>query len=224
MSKVDTTQRCEHKYVIGASGSGKSFHVKSLIERIPRVIIWDADDEYGEVKNIKTVHAPNALLEILDAGAAVVRYVPRSVNYKMLVKQFEFVSLAAFLWGKCVYVAEEIADVTTASKAAGGWGTVLRRGRKRGVHVFAVTQRPAEADKTVFTQVAKIRAGRLDGEGDIARVATNMRVPKEMLSQLGELEYLELDRRTGELIAGKMDKYVTLRKDWNSPLTLTWKV
>jgi hypothetical protein len=122
------------------------------------------------------------------------------------------------VWGDCAYVAEEIADVTTPSKAANGWGTVLRRGRKRGVTIFPVTQRPAEADKTAFTQAAKIRTGRLDGEGDIARVAANMRVSPELVSQLGELEYLELDRRTGELIGGKKERCVTLRKDWNSQL------
>ncbi|RQW61027.1 helicase HerA domain-containing protein [Vibrio viridaestus] len=224
MSKVDTTLRCEHKYVIGASGSGKSYHVKELIKALRRVLIWDADDEYGEVPNVIKVQTPSELMALIESEQdAIIRYVPNSLTPKLVEKQFDFVSLAAFVWGNCAYVAEEIADVTTPAKAVGGWGKVLRRGRKRGVTVFPVTQRPAEADKTVFTQVAKIRAGRLDGEGDIARVANNMRVPKEMLSQLGELEYIELDRRTGQLIAGKKQRYVTLRKDWNSPLTMTFK-
>jgi hypothetical protein len=218
MSKVDTTLRCEHKYIIGASGSGKSWHVKKLIEPLNRVMIWDPDGEYGDVSNVQTVTTTSALIAIIRGGNAVIRFVPQSMSTKVLEKCFEFVSLAAFVWGDCAYVAEEIADVTTPSKAANGWGTVLRRGRKRGVTIFPVTQRPAEADKTAFTQAAKIRTGRLDGEGDIARVAANMRVSPELVSQLGELEYLELDRRTGELIGGKKERCVTLRKDWNSQL------
>lgn len=218
MARVNTRLDCNHKYIIGASGSGKSYHVKQLIRGLSRVLIWDPDDEYGEVAHIRAVSLTSELIDLIQGGDAIVRFVPKAMSTKLLEKQFEFVSLAAFVWGDCAYVAEEIADVTTPSKAANGWGTVLRRGRKRNVTVYPVSQRPAEADKTAFTQAAKIRAGRLDGEGDINRVAANMRVPSEYLSQLGKLEYLELDRSSGELIAGKKERYITLRKDWKSEL------
>ncbi|CAK1845868.1 hypothetical protein CWN94_11660 [Vibrio splendidus] len=221
MTKVNTALDCEHQYVIGASGSGKSYYVKRIVERFKRVIIWDPDGEYGDISGIVTASTTSNLIEAIEGGDAVVRFVPRSMDTKILEKCFEFVSLAAFCYGNCLFVAEEIADVTTPSKALNGWGTVLRRGRKRGVTVIAVSQRPAEADKTVFTQARIIRTGRLDGEGDIQRVASNMRIPSDLVGQLGKLEFFELDRNSGQLKAGKMDKSVILRKDWNSQLDVT---
>ncbi|WP_425628534.1 hypothetical protein [Vibrio neptunius] len=220
-NKVNTLLECVHEYVIGASGSGKSHYVKQKVKLHKRALIWDPDDEYGEVPNLITVSQASDLISLIQQSDAKVRFVPRSMDGKYLEKCFEFVSLSAFIWGNCLLVAEEIADVTTPSKALNGWGTVLRRGRKRGVKVMAVSQRPAEADKTIFTQARIIRTGRLDGEGDIKRVADNMRIPADLVGQLGKLEFFELDRNTGELKAGKMDKSVIVRNDWNSTLDVS---
>lgn len=219
--KVNTQLECVHEYVIGASGSGKSHYVKTILEKFNRAIIWDPDDEYSESKGVFTTSSASQLIAHIQSGDDVrVRFVPRSMDGKYLEQCFEFVSLVAFVWGDCVLVAEEIADVTTPSKALNGWGTVLRRGRKRGVKVVAVSQRPAEADKTIFTQARIIRTGRLDGEGDIARVANNMRIPAALVGQLGKLEYFELDRNTGQLKAGKKEQSVIIRNDWNSELNV----
>lgn len=221
MSKVNTKLECVHEYVIGASGSGKSHYVKTIVTQYNRAVIWDPDDEYSELKGVFTTSSASKLIELISAGDIRVRFVPRSMDGKYLEKCFEFVSLAAFVWGDCLLVAEEIADVTTPSKALNGWGTVLRRGRKRGVKVVAVSQRPAEADKTIFTQARTIRTGRLDGEGDIKRVADNMRIPSELVGKLGKLEFFELDRNTGQLKAGKMDKSAVIRESWNHDLNVT---
>jgi hypothetical protein len=221
MSKINTKLDCNHEYVIGASGSGKSHYVKQRIKNIKRVLIWDSDDEYGEVSGMVKVSDPYELIQIIKNGDAVVRFVPSSMDGKFVVKCFSFVSLAAFVWGNCYFVAEEIADVTSVSKASNGWGIVLRRGRKRGVTVIGISQRPAEADKTMFTQAAKIRTGRLDGESDMQRVASNMRIDVNMLRELGALQWIELIRNTGQLRAGKKNQAVVIRKSWNDELILS---
>lgn len=222
MSKrIDVMRKCEHKAVFGCSGSGKSYYVKSLVKRWNRALIWDPDDEYGDVPNIRTCTKASQVIELMSAGYVRIRYVPQAMDTKTLEKCFEFLALAAFIWTSCLFVGEELADVTSPSKASNGWGTVLRRGRKRGVEVVGVSQRPAESDKTIFTQAKTIRCGRLDGEGDIARIASNMRVPAQMVSQLGDLQYLELDRPTGVLRAGYKNKSVVIRNGWNEPLKQT---
>ena len=216
--RIDVMRKCEHEAVFGGSGTGKSYYVKTRVKQWNRALIWDPDDEYGDIPNIRTCTKASQVIELMSAGDARIRFVPQAMDSKTLEKCFEFMSLAAFIWTQCLYVGEELADVTTPSKAANGWGTVLRRGRKRGVKVMGVSQRPAESDKTIFTQAKTIRCGRLDGEGDIARIAANMRVPKEMISQLGELQYLELDRPTGVLKAGYKNKSVVIRNGWNEAL------
>lgn len=97
-------------------------------------------------------------------------------------KAFDLWSRAAFAWCNCVAVAEEIADVTTPAKAPDGWGTLLRRGRKRGIKVICVTQRPAEADKTAISQAAVIHTGYLGRDADIAYVAREMKVEPPRLT------------------------------------------
>ena len=216
--RIDVMRKCEHEAVFGGSGTGKSYYVKTRVKQWARALIWDPDDEYGDIPNIRTCTKASQVIELMSASDARIRFVPQAMDSKTLEKCFEFMSLAAFIWTQCLYVGEELADVTTPSKAANGWGTVLRRGRKRGVKVMGVSQRPAESDKTIFTQAKTIRCGRLDGEGDIARIAANMRVPKEMISQLGELQYLELDRPTGVLKAGYKNKSVVIRNGWNEAL------
>ena len=216
--RIDVMRKCEHEAVFGGSGTGKSYYVKTRVKQWNRALIWDPDDEYGDIPNIRTCTKASQVIELMSASDARIRFVPQAMDSKTLEKCFEFMSLAAFIWTQCLYVGEELADVTTPSKAANGWGTVLRRGRKRGVKVMGVSQRPAESDKTIFTQAKTIRCGRLDGEGDIARIAANMRVPKEMISQLGELQYLELDRPTGVLKAGYKNKSVVIRNGWNEAL------
>lgn len=218
MQRIDTKRACEHEAVFGASGSGKSYYVKQIVKGWKRALIWDPDDEYGEVPGVQLARSPSQVLELMKRKAVRIRYVPATIDRKLLEKCFDFISLAAFIWGNCLYVGEEIADVTTPSKAAGGWGVVLRRGRKRGVKVVGVSQRPAECDKTLFTQARHIRTGRLDGEGDMQRLATTLRVPLAWVQQLGPLEFLTVDRTTGQLEAGIKGKATVIRKDWQSEI------
>ncbi|MCE7642028.1 helicase HerA domain-containing protein [Vibrio fluvialis] len=218
MQRIDTKRACEHEAVFGASGSGKSYYVKQIVKGWKRALIWDPDDEYGEAPGVQLARSPSQVLELMKRKAVRIRYVPATIDRKLLEKCFDFISLAAFIWGNCLYVGEEIADVTTPSKAAGGWGVVLRRGRKRGVKVVGVSQRPAECDKTLFTQARHIRTGRLDGEGDMQRLATTLRVPLAWVQQLGPLEFLTVDRTTGQLKAGIKGKATVIRKDWQSEI------
>ncbi|MGI2102104.1 hypothetical protein RA178_14535 [Shewanella oncorhynchi] len=125
----------------------------------PRVIIGDPVDEYGELEGIVKVTTAAALVDILrryPRGALKVRFV--TTNFKL----FEVWALCAFSWCNAAVVAEEIADVTSPSKAPPWWGLVIRKGRARGLApIFALTQRPAEFDKTALGNATIIRCGRL---------------------------------------------------------------
>lgn len=218
LKKVDTTLENNHEYVIGSSGSGKSFYVKSQIEKAGRLIVFDPDDEYSEVKGIQTAFTSKQLLALVKKsgsnGRLKVRYVANGKNH------FDFICAVAFMWANCCFVAEEIADVTSPSKASENWGKVVRRGRKRGIKIFAVTQRPAEADKTIFTQVAKIRCGRLDGEGDQKRVANNMQCDVSLIAKLLPLDYIELNRKDGSLYAGHKQRRKIIRSKYGDSVII----
>ncbi|WP_311568401.1 hypothetical protein [Photobacterium arenosum] len=200
MARIDTTLEAQHEYICGATGAGKSSHVKRVIDKAKRVIVWDPDDEYTGAGWVRCSSA----VELLDwlhrhpAGNLKIAFVAGGQ------KAFEFWCKAAFAWGYCVAVAEEIADVTTPAKAPPAWGTLSRRGRKRGIKVMAVTQRPAEADKTILTQAAIIRAGLQGRDPDRMAIAREMNISVDVISNLKPLDYVEFKRRDLSVVKGNL--------------------
>lgn len=215
MSKVNTQLENTHEYVMGGSGSGKSYYVKSQVKTAPRLIIFDPDDEYGELSDVVAFSKLTELFEYIDGRNQFrVRLVRNGKAF------FDWLCGVVMYMGNCAFVAEEIADVTSVSKAGEHWGALVRRGRKYGVKIFAVSQRPSEADKTIFTQVNKLRVGRLDGEGDQKRVAHNMGLPVESVMNLQPLDFFELNRKTGELVAGHRNKRKVIRAKYGDEIVM----
>lgn len=197
--KIDTSLKALIVAVTGAAGSGKSAWVKQQkeVKDAKRLVIWDIDDEYGEIKGVKEVKTIGALAKALRANKT---------------GRFRFTGGASFFgdfchivfaWGYCTCVVEELADVTSPSKAPDGWGQLVRRGRKRGITIFAVTQRPAESDKTIMGNASKIHCGRMQKATDQKYMASEMNMPIELVKALKPLEYLER-KNTGEAYRGKV--------------------
>lgn len=198
--KVDVTRVARIVVVCGGSGTGKSAWTKQQIARKRRLLVWDPDGEYATDGFCRPVAGKARLIEALAAaknGPARITYLPRDL------KDFDFWSRAALAWRNCTAVAEEIADVTSPGKAPPGWGQLVRRGRKYGVEVFAVTQRPAESDKTIIGNATLTHACRLKRARDRAYMAEEMGIDRVDLDALKPLEWVECDDR-GAIRKGKM--------------------
>ena len=201
MARVDTSQSANIHFRSGSSGSGKSWSIKIDIKKAGRLIIFDPDDEYAEIPRIHTVKTARDLLAMLKThprGALRLRFV---ANGK---EAFDFWCRAVFGWGNCTCVAEEIAGVTSPSKAPAGWHMLISRGRKRGITIYAVTQRPAEADKTVLGNATTIRTGRLSRANDRKYMAIEMDIPVIKINVLQNLEFVEKSHMTGKAFTGKV--------------------
>jgi len=66
----------------------------------------------------------------------------------------------------CRIIAEEVADYTNNPELR----KTLRRGRKKNVHVVAISQRPADIHKTVTSQCALTVCFYMDGKTDRAYI------------------------------------------------------
>lgn len=187
--RVDVSRKADINYICGSSGSGKSVYVKTAIKEDGRIIIFDPDDEYGELPGVKTFYSGQQL------AAEVQKHKTKPLRVRLVkegVAAFELCCALAFAWTNCTLVCEEIADTTNAGKAPPMWGRVLRRGsRKRAIRIFAVTQRPAEADKTALTQATMIRTGLLGKESDRKAMASELDLPLEMITALRPLDFIE---------------------------------
>jgi hypothetical protein len=143
------------------------------------------------------------LLKKAGAGPVRIVFVP-SPNDEVAKRQFDTFCELAFAAGKLTLVVDELAGVTAPTKAPPGWAKCVRRGRKRGIKVYAASQRPAEIDKTLFSLATTIRSGRLNFPRDRKTLSDVLDVDGDEIFALKELEYYERDMRTGKTCRGKL--------------------
>lgn len=183
--------------VCGASGSGKTAWLIKRIRRAPRVVVWDMKGEYARDHGFTLLDSKSALIAALRSAKAG-RFAFRSI----VPGDFDFFCRAAYAWGKCVVIAEELADVTTPGKAPLGWGMVVRRGRDRALDVYGVTQRPAESDKTIIGNATLMHCAMLPRFADRQYMAREMDMEPERITALQPLEWIEregMTTRTGKV-------------------------
>lgn len=191
--------------VAGASRSGKTVHVTRRVNNEPRVFVWDPEDQWARLPNYHRVTRRAELLRAVQRpGSAHLAYVAGGA----LAVEFDFwcgcVYYAGRYVGPLVAVAEEVADVTSTAKAPGNWGILLRRGLKRGVTIFAISQRWAEADKTAVGNASEFVLFRMSSGDDIAYMARKTRVPATELEGLKPLHYVRFDAATGAIERGRL--------------------
>ncbi|MBE0471515.1 MAG: hypothetical protein IBX55_18640 [Methyloprofundus sp.] len=198
MRKVDTSRAAKIVVVTGKSGSGKSAWTKKQISRSSRLIIWDIDDEYsGAVKGIKRI------TNIKELASELKKTVRGKFAFVGAVSDFDLFCRCAFAWGDCVCVVEELADVTSPGKAPPAWGQLVRRGRKYGISIYAVTQRPAESDKTIIGNASLLHVCQMQKATDRRYMAAEMDISQTEIDQLKPLEYIEKNS-AGEIKRGKI--------------------
>lgn len=187
--KIDTNLKAHIQIIVGSSGSGKSYRTKKVVSKAKRLLVWDIDDEHGDIRGIKTFSSLAELARVLlKAKTGKFRYVG-SLN----AADFDTFCNMVFAWGHCSCVVEELAGVTSPGKAPQGWHTLVSRGRKRGVAIFAITQRPAESDKTILGNASVISCGWLRKHSDRVYMSKEMSIDIGLINDLNKdkFEYIE---------------------------------
>lgn len=193
-------------YVIaGASRSGKTAWTKRQVKSRRRVFAWDPEAQWCELPGWRKVTTRAELL------AAAKKPGPQRIAYVAggsLAAEFDFWAGCVMYAGRYVEpldaIAEELADVTTPSKAPGNWGILLRRGLKRGITIFCISQRWSEADKTAVGNASDFVLFRQSSGDDVAYLARKTRVPDTELDGLAQLHFVHKDALTGAIKRGKL--------------------
>ena len=191
--------------IAGASRNGKTVYTIEQVKNRRRVIVWDVEGEFKKLRGFVAVSSIPALLEtVKKAGVKPCRIAYQPNN----TREFSDWSKIALAWGRAVgdvaAVAEETSDVTTPGKAPDGWGQLIRKGMKRGIDIFAISQRPAESDKTALGNAKYIISFYLNRPRDREYIAAEMGCNPEQIEQLEKLHYLKKDVDNRKLIKGQI--------------------
>lgn len=193
-------------YVIaGASRSGKSVWTMRQLRTARRAMAWDPEAQWCELAGWRKVTTRVELLAAAQArGNMRIAYVAGG----NLAAEFDFWSACVMYAGRYVEpleaVAEELADVTTPSKAPGNWGILLRRGLKRGITIRCISQRWSEADKTAVGNASDFVIFRQSSGDDARYLERKTRIEPEAIDSLQPLEFVHMDALTGSTVRAKL--------------------
>jgi hypothetical protein len=193
---------------MGARQTGKTSWIKQLLRRNPppRLIVWDPLDQYAEFGTVFS-RLDKVLWHVgcIGVGRFAAVYQPGD---RLSTYEDKFSDLCAIVWGvgECLFVAEELADVTNAGWAPDGWSAITRKGGNVGKRIAAIgaSQRPAEIDKTFLENATFIHCSRCNGEHAVRTMAKHLQVPELEVASLKDLEFIERDKTTGELRRGAL--------------------
>lgn len=191
--------------IAGASRSGKTAFVKKAVQRARRVFAYDPEDQWSQLPGWSRVTNRRDLLAAAKSpGAAKVAYVAGGD----LAAEFDFWAGCVLYAGRYVEplaaIAEELADVTTPSKAPGNWGILLRRGLKRGITIYAISQRWAEADKTAMGNASEFIIFRQATGPDAAYMSRYTRVPAAEIDALPPLSFVRYNAINQKIERGRL--------------------
>lgn len=191
--------------ISGSSRCGKTAKTIRLVRGFSTVFIWDIEAQWCKQKGYKKISSIQDLKKIVIAGKAGKYAYVSGGNFKA---DFEYFCMCVLYFGTyfgaCAVVAEELADVTSTAKAGDNWGMLCRRGLKRGISIFAISQRWAEADKTALGNATDFYLFRMASGSDIEYMAKKTRVDYARLSNLKPLEFIHYNALTGSVEGDKV--------------------
>jgi hypothetical protein len=193
--------------VLGASGQGKGVWLKQQLAKLKpkRMVIWDFKKEYdGWGKLTTSLREVRAAMIKAGEGPLHIRYVTQASGRKDTQKEFEAICALVYAWQHCVFIAEELVNVTTPSWAPGAWLKMTTSGRHEGIHIIGVTQSPALVDKTFLGNATLIHCCFLKQRRHRKVVAEDMDIDIAELNGLKKFEYIEQNTDTREVSRGRV--------------------
>lgn len=172
------------------------------VARAARLIVWDSHLEWSGRGCTAIETIPELVAACRTREPAHLAYTGITAPYwppgrsAGKVDPFDGFCRVALAWGKlapCTVVVEELAEVTSPNKAPPGWGELIRWARKLGLSVYAITQRPAETDKTILGNAHRIVCHAMGRAEDEIYMARQLRVEQKDVASLKRtrLEHIE---------------------------------
>jgi hypothetical protein len=200
-----------HIGIVGQSGSGKFELLNHIISQYPFVIIFDNEEEYNEYKTFHNLQSLHVLIREHNANPRnkfIVRYVPLNKMDEII----QLNSLCSLIWtnrkaiqkGTCPLklVIPEIAEYAIP-KTYTKWlplRTLIKRGRKFGIHICWDTQKLSDCDNIIWGQTRFIYIFKCWGNDEkYLTEKTGIRELPKYIRELGDYEFLKYDTKDRKL-------------------------
>jgi len=187
----------------GRSRSGKTFLTAQRVAKEKNLLVWDTMGEFAKKFRCKRITTAAQIKAIATRGMRG-RY---AFDVTVTRDNFDLFCRCAWLWirvmahrgERVALVVEELADVTPPGKAPAAWGDIVRKSMRFNPHIYALTQRPAESDKTIVGNCTVIRCHSMKRAMDRKSMAQDMDLPQSKIDALdmSKFQYIECDDRTG---------------------------
>lgn len=197
----------------GASRTGKTTTALAETADSNRLLVCDPKGTWDRARArcqvVTTFRAFRAA--VLAAGRGPIRLALLTIDRAA----FDAWAACAFFAARSVptdVVADELASYTNPGKASPGWHRLLSQGLEFGTRIYAITQSPAEADKTCFRNATRIRAFAQRRSADCVAIARELDVAPAELRDLPPLAYIERDCVALTLTRGTLEIPRSTRK------------
>ena len=139
------------KLIFGKRGSGKSYLAQKLIEKTPRLLIFDTLGEYTQGV-------------VCDSVQALANFWQKHHNqkfrliYRPLKPVDEIEIVAGLVWscGNMTFAVEEIDTFCGPLSIGDNFAQIIQRGRHKNIELLGVTQRPFGINRLLTSQAKEI--------------------------------------------------------------------
>lgn len=182
---------------LGKSRSGKTSYVLAKIRGAKRLLVWDAEGQFGKLANCQTIRTAEELYQKVKRNNASFRLAFVSANLRQDFKLFCEIAYYAGVVAPLSVVAEELAAVSNAGKAPDEWGVLVRQGLKYGIDIYAIGQRIQEVDKTLIGNTSIVTQF-MANERDIEKIIKDTGITPPVKP----LQFVEKDNNTDTIKNG----------------------